>query len=171
MKKRGLILSLTITAGLLLFSSISLNAQDIKEIMRKHRRGEEVININIGRMGCSILGAFIPWDEPEAKELIRSTSKINILVSERGDMPELRRDLNKYARRNRLEELISVSSQEENVKIYIIDNNKSIKQLLIVVSDGSDFVVLNMKGSYRKESVKRWIDNENFIASVSDIVR
>lgn len=168
MKKRGLLLTVL---GLFLISSIGLNAQNIKDIMRKYRRGEETININIGKLGCSILGAIIPYDEPEAKEIIRSTSKINILVSERGDMPELRRDLMKYARKNRLEELISVSSEEENVKIYVMDSKRDIEQLLIVVSDGSDFVVLNMKGNYSKESVKRWINEEDFMVSISHVAK
>ena len=170
MKKTGLLLSMIVTMALV--ATVNVKAQSLRDVFEKYDRGGNVISLNIGRFGCSLLGTLIPCDEPQAKELFKSTSRINIFVSEgRGDVPELRRDIKKYARKNRLEEMITVKSGDDNVRIYAMDNDRDITQVLIVVSDGSDFVVLNMRGKYRKESVRRWIEDEDFIVSINHVAK
>lgn len=159
------IISLSLILGLLFAGTVQ--AQDFDDIYRKYKKDDNITSIKINKLGCMFASLFAgSEDGDEGVQFLKKTSNLRILINENGRNNALQNDIRKYIRKSNLEQLMTVSDGGDNVEIYIQDKNKSIRQLLIVVSDAEDQVVLHLNGKYPMKMIKEMMNEKTGSAIV-----
>lgn len=116
---------------------------------------------------------FVPAEkEPELKTALKKIRSTSIVVREGCAYAEYNAS-GKYdkkmkkIRRQRFDELVSVSSTEENVSVQLKQNKQDkIRQVVVLVDDGtSSFVFLRLRCNIGIKELKQWMDNDGLISS------
>lgn len=155
---KTLILTLTFTLGFIFTGTVC--GQDFNEIYKKYKKQENVTSIRVNKVGCFFASLFTDSDD-EGKDFLKKSSNIRILINESGSKNELINDLQKYIKRNKLEQLMTVQDDEDVVDIYILDKKKTIHELLIIISDKDEQVILHLDGKYPLKMIKEMMNNGN----------
>lgn len=114
--------------------------------------------------------------EPELKTALKKIRSTSIVVREGCAYADYNAS-GKYdkkmkkIRRQRFEELVTVSSTEENVSVQLKQNKQDkIRQVVVLVDDGtSSFVFLRLRCNIGMKELKQWMEKDGVISSkVSD---
>lgn len=138
----GIILCCCMLAG------YAQQVKNFEDICRKYKGEENVVNMHMGKMGCLFVSLFVKDDDGAAGRFIRKSDSFRLLVVEGENNEELKKEVKAYLRDGKLEELMSVKEKKEEVRIYVLDHEKTIRQLFLAISDGEDQVYLQVEGRF-----------------------
>jgi len=137
----------------LLFSLTPFFAQiqAIDDFYAKHKRGEEVVSLNLPgfliRLGASI-ASLDTSDEAErmALEIMKDVRKAKILAGENlhirnSEVKQLLADLTEEG----FEELMTVRSEGSTVNIIIRERKDIIRNIVLLVNDDGEFALISLK--------------------------
>ena len=111
---------------------------------------------------------FVPKkQEPELKSALQKIRSTSIVVRE-GDAYLQYNASRKYEKkinkldRQQFEELVSVTTEEENVSVQLRQNKKNkIRQVVVLVDDGtSSFVFLRVRCNIGEKELKKWMEQD-----------
>ncbi len=163
--KRFLFLPVVI---LFLFSSCESDS-GMSAAIAKYRFKDGVTSITVPGW---VIGIASRWGdlEKEERELLRSIDKVRILTIEDNDLnarSNFHREFYQSIRQNPdMEELMVVRNENEQVTIFGKASEKSIDELLILVS-GDDNAMVYVKGKIKPEMLSDLINNNqhnNFLS-------
>ena len=140
----------------------------IKNFYHKYKKQEGARNVMLPGfliwMGSGIAKGIVKDENPEAKVFLRFAKKfktMRVLVMEEDNMVS-KEDLNKLivgAKKGKYEEIISVREGGKNISIMARGKKEKLKNLLIIVSGESEFVMLNAKTNIRVKDINRLIND------------
>ena len=103
-------------------------------------------------------------NKKDDRQLLRRVHKVRIMVFQEGT-PVSQRDLrrfNRKARRNHLEEIITVREGKTRVQIMAKDRGKTLRKVVIFVNDPEEgFFMVSMRGKLRMSDVNKAIKRLN----------
>ena len=111
---------------------------------------------------------FVPKkQEPELKSALQKIRSTSIVVRE-GEAYVQYNASRKYEKkinkldRQQFEELVSVTTEEENVSVQLRQNKKNkIRQVVVLVDDGtSSFVFLRVRCNIGEKELKKWMEQD-----------
>lgn len=109
-------------------------------------------------------------DDPDAQlalEMTKYIKNIKVAVMEESTITqkEYHRFVDIARKKDKFDDLIMVKDGETNVNIMIRGNKRKIKNLLILVNDGNEFVMLSMKTTLKYKHLNKFLSailkNEN----------
>lgn len=147
MKKIGII---TI---LLIFTMIPAWAQtkDFNHICEKYKSMNYVKTFKINELGCMVASFLTNKEESPVGTLIQKCSSGQILICEGGKSKELYGDIKSFIHANTLEELMNIKEQEKEIKIYVQEENKTIRQLFLSLVNKQEMVFLQLNGNFSQD--------------------
>lgn len=114
---------------------------------------------------------FVPKkQEPELKSALQKIRSTSIVVRE-GEAYVQYNASRKYEKkinkldRQQFEELVSVTTEEENVSVQLRQNKKhKIRQVVVLVDDGaSSFVFLRLRCNIGEAELKKWMEQDEIL--------
>lgn len=114
---------------------------------------------------------FVPKkQEPELKSALQKIRSTSIVVRE-GEAYVQYNASSKYEKkinkldRQKFEELVSVTTEEENVSVQLRQNKKNkIRQVVVLVDDGtSSFVFLRLRCNIGEKELKKWMEQDEIL--------
>ncbi|MBP9884464.1 MAG: DUF4252 domain-containing protein [Chitinophagales bacterium] len=114
---------------------------------------------------------FVPKkQEPELKSALQKIRSTSIVVRE-GEAYVQYNASRKYEKkinkldRQQFEELVSVTTEEENVSVQLRQNKKNkIRQVVVLVDDGtSSFVFLRVRCNIGEKELKKWMEQDEIL--------
>lgn len=95
-------------------------------------------------------------------QLARKVKKLRFMSVEEGNNSIHPAEVASFVQRLRdhqYEDLIMVRDRESTVNIMVKDNTDKLKNLIVLVNDGSDFVYLDMKTSIKYKDLNRLVNS------------
>ena len=114
---------------------------------------------------------FVPKkQEPKLKSALQKIRSTSIVVRE-GEAYVQYNASRKYEKkinkldRQQFEELVSVTTEEENVSVQLRQNKKNkIRQVVVLVDDGtSSFVFLRVRCNIGEKELKKWMEQDEIL--------
>jgi len=155
------IFTLTIIFSL---ACLGVNAQDFDDIYKKYKKEQDVTGIKINKLGCLLLSLFGDDDNEEMSKLMKKSSSFRFLVSENAHNNNMENDIRKYIKKQKLEQLMSISEENENIEIFIRDKNEVIHQLLILIKGKNEQVIVHIDGKYPLKMVQELLSDKKSIS-------
>ena len=139
-----------LTAALLcVMSAVFSQSKVVQQFFERYRGLENVENVKL--RGWMLRLASDLTDSADEAQLLRKISRLQILATERTRLiskPERQRFLQKL-QQDKFEKLITIKKKNEVVTMLIREENKLITDLILMVSGGEEFVLVNMEGTLR----------------------
>lgn len=113
-------------------------------------------------MGAGIARNHVD-DDPDAKlalEMTKYIKKIKVVVSEDQNsisQKDYMRFVDIARKKDKFNDLIMVKEGTTNVNIMMRGNDRKIKNLLVLVNDGEEFVMLSMKTSLKYKDLNKFL--------------
>lgn len=147
MKKIG------ITAILLLLIMVPAWAQtkDFNHICEKYKPMDYIKTFKINELGCLVVSFLVNKEEGPLGDLVRKCSSGQILICEGGKSKKLYDDIKSFIHINTLEELMNIKKQEKEIKIYIQEENKTIRQLFLSLINKQEMLFLQLNGNFSQD--------------------
>lgn len=149
---------------LALAGSLSLAAQSTGNAFFDRYNGQDgFTSINITPKMFELIAAMsLESSDPEAKavlDMIQTIEGLNVLVYEgegQMDTRKLFSEATGAVPKGRFEELMTVSSGEEQVRMLVEEGKPGfVKELLMIVDDQSEFVYLSLRGNIELAQVAK----------------
>lgn len=132
-----------------------LQAQkNFDEIYKQYKKDENVTGVKINKLGCWLLSSVLTGDEQIAKDLMKKSTSLRLLIVENQKHEALCKDLAEYISSNKLEKLLEVVEGEDNTDFYIEEKNGVIRKLLFVVVDEGEQIVFYIEGRFSLEMIQ-----------------
>lgn len=135
----------------------------VSEAFTKYRFKEGVTTITVPGWAIRLAARWGDLDKNE-RELLQSIDKVKILAIEDKDLnarSNLHREFYSAVRENsEMEELMVVRDGNDQVTIFGIADENSIKELLILVG-GDDNAMVYVKGRLKPEMISRFMDENS----------
>lgn len=145
---------------LICFSSSLFSQQCLHKFHNKYKNEEDVTSVKV--QGWMIKSVLAFTDDFEGEELAKKVTKLSVLVIENRN-PVSAKDLNKLVaevKTEDFEDLMTIREGTTNVRFMIKDNEKKIKNLLVIISDAEEFVLISLECNLRWDDLKN-IDFKN----------
>lgn len=143
----GMLLCFIVASG---FSQI----RDFDQLCDKYKHYEDVETVKMGRFGCFLASLFVDGKDGVAGKFIKKSSSFRLLTCEGNTLKGLNKDVAEFISSNKLEELMTVTEKESQVKIYIQDKDKVIRQVFLSVADKKDMVFIQVEGKFPLELIR-----------------
>lgn len=151
MKKLVLLTAVICLVALQSFSQV----KSFGELCNKYKNYEDVESIRVNRFGCFMLSLFVDDKEGIADKFMKKSTGFRLLTCEGNTGNELGKDVAGFITASGLEELITVQEKENEVKIYIEDKEKEIRQVFISVIDkDKEMVFIQVEGKFPLSMIK-----------------
>lgn len=125
------------------------------ELCNKYKNYEDVESIKVNRFGCFMLSLFVDDNEGVADKFMKKSTGFRLLTCEGNTGKELSKDVAGFIKASRLEEVMSVQEKENEVRIYIEDKEKEIRQVFISVIDkDKEMVFIQVEGKFPLSMIK-----------------
>ena len=135
-------------------------SEAIDDFYASHRLGENNVKIKLGNALLTVGSWFI--EEPAARALVRKSKRARILVSEEDEQVS-RREINRLIRDIRYdgyESLALVRDGMDKVEVYVREDGRFIRNLLLIVSAEDNFVMASLDCRLTYEDIEAAIDEE-----------
>lgn len=144
MRKIFLMAALLCVAG-----AIFAQSQAVKAFYDQYRGLEDVENIKL--RGWMLRMASNLTESADEAQVLRKISKLQILATERTDLVSTqdRRRFLSSLRKDAFEDLITIRKDGEVVEMLVRENGETITDLILMVSGGDEFVLINMEGALK----------------------
>lgn len=141
--------------------------KSVRKFYRQVKKTEGNVKLSLPgfliHMGAGIARKHVD-DDPQAKlamEMTKYIKNIKVVIAEDGPSSitseKYKRFIDIARKKDRFKDLIMVKDGQTNVNIMIKGNEKKIKNILILVNDGSEFVMLSMKTSLKYKHLNQFL--------------
>lgn len=125
--------------------------------------GEPTVQISVGESLLGLVGSLSASEDPEAAELFNRLNGVRVNVFETTSMPSGAIDLVKStsAQLSELgwESVVTVNSQEEQVRIFMMINNDRVEGITVMTVEETEAVFVNVIGSINPEELGKVMNN------------
>ena len=141
---------------LLLFTIMSCFSQihNFDELCKKYKHYEDVETIKVNRFGCLLLSMFAGEKSGIAEKFMKKSSSFHLLTCEGSTSKEIQKDVKEFISNSKLEELMTVTEKDSEVKIYVQDKDNVIRQLFLAVVDKNDMVFIRVEGKFPLDLIR-----------------
>ena len=149
--KKTIIMSAIFLVGMLAFGQQTA----VDKIFEKYGGKEGYTTVNISSFMFNLLNS-LETDDPEYNEFKKATSGINsikILTQDGGNSESFGKELLEMLPRSEYQEMMTVKDQEEEVLFLARESGGKISEFLLIVSGGSDDVLIAITGDIDLESL------------------
>jgi len=141
--------------------------KSVRKFYQNVKRGGDNVKVTLPgfliHMGAGIGKNHLSDDDPNAAlglEMTKYIKKIKIVVAQ--DQQTISKaDYNRFVdiarRKDKFEDLLLVKDGETNVNIMMRGNERKIKNLLILVNDGDEFVMMSMKTNLKYKHLNKFL--------------
>lgn len=129
----------------LCFSGIYAQSPSINYFYNSYRGVEGATNISVGSFLIRIASSFVEDDQTRA--LIRKAKRVRLVAIENEDILR-QKDLNRLiqgVRNESFEELMTVIEDGSQVRVFGKEDDKWIRNLLLLVDEEDEFVMVGIK--------------------------
>lgn len=140
--------------GLIAFSSSIFAQNSVKKFYNKYKHKENVTSVKVqGWMIKSVL-AFV--EDFEGEDIVKKVTKLRVLTMENGNLVSAKdfNELVKDAKAESFEDLMVIRDGTTNVRFMIKENEKKIKNLLVLVSESDEFVLISLECNLKWKDLK-----------------
>ena len=147
----------TIIAGALILLGLVVYGQNsaVDKIFDKYAGKDGYTTVYISSFMFNLLNS-LEVDDPEYNEFKKATAGINsikILTQEGGDSESFGKELLKLLPRSEYQEMMKVKEGDEEVLFLARESGGKISEFLLIVSGGSDDVLIAITGDIDLESL------------------
>ena len=143
---------------LLIGLSCTIQAQTkaIKTFYKEHKKHQDVDKLSVPgwivRLGLSLSGQKADMDKVE-KKLIKSVKQVRILSTENPSVVSAAKvnALIADMQAEGFDEFISVKDKGDDVAIFLRDDGKKLKNLVILATEAEEFALISMKTKLKME--------------------
>jgi hypothetical protein len=149
--KRTIVMSAIFLVGMLVFGQQTA----VDKIFEKYGGKEGYTTVHISSFMFNLLSS-LETDDPEFNEFKKATSGINsikILTQDGGNSESFGKELLEMLPRSEYQEMMTVKDQEEEVLFLARESGGKITEFLLIVSGGSDDVLIVITGDIDLESL------------------
>ncbi|NND34315.1 MAG: DUF4252 domain-containing protein [Saprospiraceae bacterium] len=151
--------TLILILSIFLPSFIYSQTDAIDDFYDSHRFGEDNIKIKLGNSLLTIGSWFI--EEPATRALVRKSNRARILISD--EKPVSRREINYLIndiKRDGYESLALVRDGLDKVEVYMREDRKYIRNLLVIVEADESFVLASLDCRLTLDDIEAALDEE-----------
>ena len=139
--------------------------RSVNNFYHQNKRKEGIRNMTIPGwaifMGTGIAKGIIREEEAKmALHLGKKVKKLQFMVAEDQNSIPTEEILSfvKETRKDRYEDLIQVRDKETTINFMVVDKKEKLKHILVLVSDESSFVFLNIRSNIRMKDISEVIN-------------
>jgi hypothetical protein len=135
--------------------SFSLSAQkSVKRFYNKYKHAENVTNVKVQGWMIKTVLTFV--EDFEGQDIVKKVTKLRVLSMENGNVVS-EKDLNKLiqgVKSENFEDLMTIREGSTNVRFLIRDNDRKIKDLLVIVCEENEFVLISIECNLKWKDLK-----------------
>ncbi|RIH63496.1 DUF4252 domain-containing protein [Mariniphaga sediminis] len=135
----------------------------VSEAFTKYRFKDGVTSVYVPGWVIKLSAQWGDWDKNE-RELLQNIDKVEVITLEDSQVntgTNLHREFyNAVSKNKRMEKLMTVRDDNEQVTVFGKMEEKSIKEMLILVG-GNDNAIIYVKGNLRPELVSRFVNEHS----------
>ena len=126
----------------LLVLNSSYSQDSYKEFKKENKKFSEA-SISLPAF---VINMFIDEDELDPySNLLKKVRHYNVLVIPSENKKTVKRNLSKFLKKSYFEKYIDIKDKGDKVSLYFYEKKDKIKEGIIVVDSGSDFVLIHLK--------------------------
>jgi hypothetical protein len=133
-----------------------------RKIMNEYRADKGFISFSVPMWVARI---FIPVEDREVRKLLCDIHKVRLLVCDDAvknseGIGNCIQEFMEYFTQSGYIEIMQVKDGQSNISINALPGKKSLRDMILILTDDDDFAVIHLKGTLDMESLKRVIDGE-----------
>ena len=112
-------------------------------------------------LNSSLIASFLSdEDYADVKPLLKKAKHVRILVfSEESEQAQLK--FNKFIKRSKFENLIKISDDNDKIKVFALENNDRIKEVVLEISSDDDLVLLGLKTNLSQQDIDNLLSDND----------
>jgi len=160
MKRFALIFIAFISIAMAMPQQAQAQNDAISKYFEKYMDDESFTVVYISSKMFEMFAKLDPDVDEEVKDIIKDLKGLRILMKEK-DGKKYYKEAVKMIDFNEYEELMTVRSDDENVKFVIKENDGIIEELLLIVGGNDEFVMLSFVGKIDLAKIGRLAEDIN----------
>lgn len=163
--KKFAVFILLLTIGL----TVQAQNQTMRDYYKTQKKEEGVFNLSVPgwlmRVGVSLSGTRKDLNKQE-RRLLRKIRRVRLLSAEKLELSAVQ--LRGVASEDRYEELILLRDQGENIELFIQEDEKAVRKLLILVQEEDSLTIIDLKMKVKHEFLQELLldSADQFLASI-----
>jgi len=125
--------------------------------------GEPSVQISVGESLLGLVGSLSASEDPEAAELFNRLNGVRVNVFETTSMPSgaigLIKDTSAQLSELGWEPVVTVNSQDEQVRIFMMINNDRVEGITVMTVEETEAVFVNVIGSISPDELGKVMNN------------
>lgn len=140
--------------SLLVFCSSIFAQQSVKKFYNKYKHEEDVTSVKVQGWMIKTVLAFV--EDFEGEDIVKKVTKLRVLTMENENLVSTKdfNELVKDAKSESFEDLMTIRDGTMNVRFMIKENEKKIKNLLVLVSESDEFILISLECNLRWKDLK-----------------
>lgn len=136
------------------FSTGIFGQESVKNFYNKYQNLDNVTSVKV--QGWMIKTVLSVTDDFEGDDLVKKVTKLRVLVIEDGSLVSKKafNTLVLEAKAEAFEDLMTIREGTTNVRFMIKENDKKIKNLLVLISDDEEFVLISLECNLKWDDLK-----------------
>ncbi len=112
-------------------------------------------------MNASFITSFLSDDDYEdIKPLLKKAKHVRILVfSENSEQMNMKFD--RFIKRSQFEDVIKIKDDGDKIKIFVLEKEDRIKEIVLEVSSDGDLVLLGLKTNLTQKDIDRLLSDND----------
>jgi len=125
--------------------------------------GEPTVQISVGEALLKMVSSLSAEDDPEAAALFTRLKGVRVNVFENREIPaaglDLVRDVSSKLSAVGWESVVTVNSDDEQVRIFMKMNGESVEGITVMAVESTEAVFVNVIGNISPDELERVMDN------------
>jgi hypothetical protein len=127
--------------------------------------GEPTVQISVGESLLGLVGSLSASEDPETAEMFKRLNGVRVSVFENEGMVDgavgLIKDVSSNLARQGWESVVTVNSDDEQVRIFMMINDSRVEGITVMALDEEEAVFVNIIGNIDPEELSKVMDNFN----------
>lgn len=125
--------------------------------------GEPTVQISVGASLLSLVGSLSASEDPEAAEMFKRLNGVRVNVYENTEVSaeglDLVRDVSNQLSGSGWESVVTVNSEEEQVRIFMKIDDDVVQGITVMVVEATEAVFVNVIGDINPAELEKVMDN------------
>jgi hypothetical protein len=125
--------------------------------------GEPTVQISVGASLLGMVGSLSASEDPEAAEMFKRLKGVRVSVFETDGMVDgavgLIKDVSSALSSKGWESVVTVNSQDEQVRIFMMINDSQVEGITVMALDEEEAVFVNVIGNIDPEELSKVMEN------------
>jgi len=113
-------------------------------------------------LNSSFIRGFLPRDNQEIKQLLKSAKHVRVMVFS-NNTNQMNTKFNKFIKHSTFDNLVKVKDDGNNIRVFSLDRNDKIKEIVVQISTGDELILLGLKTNLTQDELAD-IFNDNDIS-------